>query len=68
MPYFVVCPRNRMWCASPPRFPVELVIGYTRFITEHGGVVTWDVQIEPGGRIPQPFMDQLAALGRAMRA
>jgi len=66
--YHILSFLGSMWCAGPPRFPIELVIGYTRFITENGGVVTWDVPIEPGGRIPQPFMDQLAALSRAMRA
>ncbi len=53
------------WCASPPRFPTELVVGYTKYITSHGGVVTWDVPVSPGGLIPAPFMEQLCCLGQA---
>jgi len=51
------------WCASPPRFPTELVVGYTKYITQHGGVVTWDVPISPEGLIPEPFLEQLRAIG-----
>ena len=53
------------WSASPPRFPTELVTGYTRYITDHGGVVTWDVPVSPGGIIPDEFLEQLRAVGRA---
>ena len=49
-----------------PRFPDELVIGYTKHVTSKGGVVTWDVPITDAGAIPQPFIDQLARIGRAM--
>lgn len=55
------------WCAAPPRFTDEQVIAYTRRITDHDGVVTWDVPIQVDGHIPQPFFAQLCTLGRAMR-
>lgn len=51
------------WGAEPPRFSTELVTGYTRYVNEHGGVVTWDVPITDDGRIPAPFVDQLRAVG-----
>ena len=76
---FPVCPGERIggaqyhvlgylgqaWGRGPVRFPDEFVIGYTRHVNARGGVVTWDVPIEETGHIPQPFLDQLALLGRA---
>jgi len=53
------------WCQPPPRFPTELVVGYTRCVNTHGGVVTWDVPIDRDGRIPEPFLAQLRAVGKA---
>jgi len=54
------------WCQKPPRFSNETVIEITRNIIENEGVVTWDVPIEPGGLIPQPFVDQLIALKKGL--
>lgn len=56
------------WCNGRPRFPEELVIGYTRYINQRQGVVTWDVPTSRAGLIPEPFMKQLAALGKAIGA
>jgi len=53
------------WCQPPPRFPTELVVGYTRYVNRHGGVVTWDVPISTDGRIPDAFLAQLRAIGQA---
>jgi hypothetical protein len=50
------------WATSPPRFKPEQILQWTRGILEAGGVVTWDVPIQPTGVIPQPFIDQLKAL------
>lgn len=55
------------WAQGPPRFPDDQVIAFTRKIVEQQGVVTWDVPILSDGVIPQPFVNQLAALGRAMK-
>lgn len=63
--YHVLIFLGPWWCQSPPRFPTELVVGYTRYINAHEGVVTWDVPIEKDGRIPDPFLDQLRAVGNA---
>ena len=50
------------WCTGVPRFSDELVVGYTRHIIEHGGVITWDVPIAENGLIPEPFLEQLGCL------
>lgn len=50
------------WKASPPRFPDELVLAYTRYVNSHQGVITWDAPPEDNGLIPEPFFRQLAVL------
>jgi alpha-L-fucosidase len=55
------------WAQSPPRFKNRQVIAITRNIVKKGGVVTWDVPISSAGAIPQPFVDQLTALGKALK-
>ena len=56
------------WCkGSKPRFPDELVIGYTKHVTSKGGVVTWDAPIGRSGLIPTAFMEQLSAISQGMR-
>jgi hypothetical protein len=63
--YHVLTFLGQMWRQGTPRFPDELAIGYTTFVTDRGGGITWDVPIEPTGRIPAPFVEQLQAVGRA---
>ena len=55
------------WAQSPPRFVNEQVIKITEGIVRKGGVVSWDVPIQVTGLISQPFFEQLAALGKAVR-
>jgi alpha-L-fucosidase len=56
------------WCGGQqPQWPDDKVIGLTRQIVEQGGVVTYDVPIQKTGLIPQPFVEQLRAIGTAMR-
>jgi hypothetical protein len=55
------------WGMGSPRFSAEQVVGYSRRIRDSGAAVTWDVPIQPGGLISQPFLDQLTAVGKALR-
>ncbi len=55
------------WGMGAPRFPMQQVVEWSRDIRKQGGVVTWDVPIQPNGLIAQPFVDQLAAVGKALR-
>jgi hypothetical protein len=55
------------WGRGEPRFPDELVIGYTRHVNAAEGVMSWDVPVSRSGRIPDPFLAQLRALGEATR-
>ena len=52
------------WCGGAPRFPDELAVGYTKYVNQQGGAMTWDVPIDRHGIIPEAFMKQLRQLGR----
>lgn len=54
------------WGMGAPRFEAEQVVKWSRDIHGKGGVITWDVPIQPNGLIPEPFMDQLAAVGKGL--
>ena len=53
------------WGKGTPRLPTELAAGYTRYVTDHDAVITWDVPIEANGHIHEPVIRQLRAIGKA---
>jgi len=55
------------WGQGEPRFPDEFVIGYTKLINAHEGVITWDVPPTKEGLIAESAFRQLLALGQATR-
>ena len=58
---------GQSWCrGGRPNWPDEKAIGVTRQIIDKGGVVTFDVPIQENGSIPQPFIEQLRAVGDAL--
>jgi hypothetical protein len=58
---------GQTWGTGSPRFSPEQVVAYSRRIAGAGGVITWDVPIQSSGLISQPFIDQLTAVGKAMK-
>jgi len=58
---------GQYWCAAPPRFCDEFVVGLTKEINRLEGVVTWDVPPTIDGLIQAPFLAQLRALRDATR-
>jgi alpha-L-fucosidase len=54
------------WGRGTPRFKTEQVVQWSRAIHDKGAVITWDVPIQPDGLISQPFIEQLAAVGKAL--
>lgn len=54
------------WGMGPIRMPDELAAGYTRYIAERGGTVTWDIPATSEGLVPQPFLDQIRAIADAL--
>jgi alpha-L-fucosidase len=59
---------GRSWGLGEPRFSTEQVVGWSREVAEQGGAITWDVPVEPGGRLHAPFLAQLRAVGSALAA
>jgi hypothetical protein len=55
------------WGQANPRFPNELIIGYTKLLNKWNGVVTWELRGTPEGLIPDDFLCQLQALRDATR-
>ena len=53
------------WGMGAPRFTADQVVEYTKKIRDFGGSVTWDVPVTLNGTITDPFLEQLAALGKA---
>ncbi len=53
------------WGHGTPRFSTDQVVEFTAKIRHYGGSVTWDVPVGLDGTIAEPFLDQLAALGKA---
>jgi hypothetical protein len=53
------------WCYGNPRYPDELIVNYTKYINSFEGAVTWDVPINLKGEIPDAYIKQLSAIGRA---
>jgi hypothetical protein len=54
------------WGRGTPRFSTDQVITFTRTVTEAGGVVTWDTPIQRNGTFAPAFVEQLAAIGKAI--
>jgi hypothetical protein len=59
---------GKTWGMGEPRFTAEQVVKFSRTIQEAGGAITWDVPVQLNGRISQPFLEQLAAVGKALAA
>lgn len=55
------------WGMGAPRFTTEQVLEYTQNVTKEGGVITLDVPIQANGVISQPFIEQLMAVGNALK-
>jgi hypothetical protein len=58
---------GQTWGMGEPRFTADQVIGFTRKIRQAGGAVTWDVPVGIDGAISGVFLDQLAALSKALK-
>lgn len=55
------------WGLGEPRFPDELVVGWTKHTNNHGGTISWDVPLNENGKIPASHFRQLSVLKEATR-
>jgi len=53
------------WGMGQPRFTSEQLLGWSKQVAEIGGVITWDVPVQPSGLIAAPFMEQLSSVGKS---
>jgi alpha-L-fucosidase len=58
---------DRWGFGETPRFSTEQAVAFSRKVFDAGGAVTWDVPIGRDGTIARPFLDQLTAIGTALR-
>ena len=59
---------GKSWCKGDrPELSDEQIVACTRSVVDNGGVITYDVPIQKSGLIPQPFVEQLQAVGQAMK-
>ncbi|MGI5957834.1 MAG: hypothetical protein ACOX60_00260 [Massiliimalia sp.] len=54
------------WGMGEPRFPDALAAGYTQYLIQKGGVITWDIRLNRDGSIPETFLRQLIEVGTAV--
>ena len=55
------------WGLGDPRFPDELVVGWTKHTNNHGGTISWDIPLTYSGTIPESHFRQLVVLQKATR-
>jgi hypothetical protein len=53
------------WGLGEPRFAVEQAVGFSRVVWQAQGAITWDIPVAMDGSIPEGFLAQLRAIGRA---
>lgn len=57
---------GKTWVMGDPRFDADEAIKVSKFVTGQGGAITGDAPIERSGRLSQPFLERLAAVGKAL--
>lgn len=58
---------GQRWSGGIPRYNQAQAVEQTVRLTRQGGVVTWDVPTSVEGLIPEDFLAQLRAIGRAVQ-
>jgi hypothetical protein len=59
---------GRTWGRGEPRFTDEQTVQYSQNLHTNKAVVTWDVPVMLDGRIAEPFLKQLRAIGSALNS
>ncbi len=57
---------GRTWGSGEPRFTIEQVLEWSQGVRKFGGVITWDVPLQPNGQIVPAALEQLKAIGKAV--
>lgn len=59
---------GQTWGKGAPRYTAEQVASMTAKAVGQGATVTWDTPIQKNGLIAKEFIDQLSAVGKAVKA
>ncbi|HPA19766.1 MAG TPA: hypothetical protein PLU30_18600 [Verrucomicrobiae bacterium] len=65
--YHVLTFLGDYWGRGKPRFPAEMLLAYTKYLNDRGGVITWDVPPAENGHIPDNFFQLLLTLKEGTR-
>jgi hypothetical protein len=55
------------WGGGNPRFTNEQAVDFSKKVVAAGGVITWDVPTRNDGTFAPEFLEQLTAIGKAVR-
>ena len=58
---------GQRWGMGSPRFSTEQVVAWSKKIAATGGVVTWDTPVQRNGTMAPEFIQQLTAIGQALK-
>jgi hypothetical protein len=56
------------WGTGAPRFPDDLVVGWTKHTNNYSGTITWDVPLNNSGLIPKEHFRQLTVLSKKINS
>lgn len=56
------------WGMGAPRFSTDQLLKWSGQVAEAGGAITWDTPLQLNGTIAAPFIEQLTAIGKAMKS
>jgi len=58
---------GQRWGMGAPRFSTDQAVRWSRDIQQKGGVITWDTPIQKNGLFAPEFLEQLKAIGLALK-
>jgi hypothetical protein len=54
------------WGKGAPRY-VAQVVEWSKGVVKQGGAITWDTPLDATGKVAEAFLEQLGAVGKAVR-
>ncbi len=58
---------GRTWGMGEPRYSTEQAVAFSEGFRKAGAAITWDVPVQKDGTIPKAFLEQLTAIGQALK-
>jgi hypothetical protein len=58
---------GEQWGKGAPRFTAVQAANWSRKLVQQGAAITWDTPVDPTGKIAPEFLEQLTAIGKAVR-